>query len=219
MLTLLLTIHSEGLSKIEELNYTRITWEQWDLPLFLAGRRNAISPSYIIVRTLFSSSSSCARHKPQAQNSKSLLIMPVNCRLHNSFEYWAHYWQASSRLITYIPLRDVRTLRKRSLPYSFNRQETMNFLPALIKILYWVSSLVKLIIWARRDFLQVIGSNSFCISPSHCELKRIPEPRQEFHYQTEIRVLHKPYNWTACIGLNFILILYVHPLVILNTVE
>jgi hypothetical protein len=79
----------------------------------------------------------------------------------------------------------------------------MNFLPALIKILYWVSSLVKLIIRARRDFLQAFGSNSFCISRSHCELRRIPEPCQEFHYQTEIRVLHKPYNWTDMYWFKF----------------
>jgi hypothetical protein len=95
------------------------------------------------------------------------------------------------------------TMGKRSQPYSFNRQETMNFLPALIKILYWVSSLVKLIIRARRDFLQAFGSNSFCIFPSHCELRRIPEPCQEFHYQTEIRVLHKPYNWTDMYWFKF----------------
>jgi hypothetical protein len=31
-------------------------------------------------------------------------------------------------------LRDAHTMGKRSQPYSFNRQETMNFLPALIKI-------------------------------------------------------------------------------------
>jgi hypothetical protein len=46
---------------------------------------------------------------------------------------------------------------------------------------------IKLIISARRDFLQAFGSNSFCIFPVHCELKRIPEPCQEFLAANEVR--------------------------------
>jgi hypothetical protein len=46
---------------------------------------------------------------------------------------------------------------------------------------------IKLIIKARRDFLQAFGSNSFCMFPLHCELKRIPEPCQEFLAANEMR--------------------------------